>query len=584
MYAKKIKAGIKQALIICSLVLLSACTFMYDEDGKSKDYLDPDLKKSYQDYKDQIFPPEVTGYSVNDDGSKKKKSKLSSKSNEPEIPEFSEILAAPVPPEAAPDKLVSISVTEDIPLKDVLVELSRLADVDMEIDPGITGGIILKVKNKPFSDVIDRVVSLGGLRKVVKDGTLRVERDLPYQMTYSVDFLNLVRSSTGNMAINTQVLGAAGASSGSGGLSSGSASSITSTYEGDLWKSIEDTITAILSYQTVSASSSTGTTSGDTLNLNRQANVITVFTTDKKHQYIKEYLDKVKQSVSAQVLIEAKIVEVTLDDQYRSGIDWGTIKDQNLGLKLTGNFVGGIGSTSDFITLSGGADSARTLDSAISFVQKFGTTRTLSSPRLHAMNNQQSVLTFAENNVYFTVNAEEETEQDGNNNDVTKLNITSTLNTVPIGVILTLQPSINLDTQEVTMNIRPTLSRITDSKQDPAVDLLVARQNSDNPISITSEIPVIEVREIDSVLKIKSGEVMVIGGLMKDAVVNNDSGVPYVSQIPFFGRAFKSTVKTNEIVETIIFIKATIVPSRGVSKADQNVYENFTRDPRPLAF
>ncbi len=601
--------------ILCLFAFLLACSPSINDGGRITDadrlkgYADPELKMTREQFRSSMLPNE---------GKPVKKER----SSEPEIPEVSDILTTPSEPEAVPDKLISLSVTEDVPLKDVLIEMSRLADVDMEIDPGITGGIILRVKDKPFKDVIERVVSLGGLRYSTKNGVVRVERDSPYQVDYKVDFLNIVRTNESSVTTNTTVFGGSssssssgsssgtssssssssstsssgtsgstGSSSTSGNLTSGSSNSITSTSEGDLWESVQNGIQAMLNFTegnnitgSVSStsnvgistgSSSTGSTSASTgtsnLQMNRQAGIISVIATKRQHESINAYLTEVKRQVSAQVLIEAKVVEVTLNNEYRSGIDWGSLADSNIGLKLSGNFKGGIGTTGDFLTVGGFSGTDKNLSTAVSLTEAFGTTRTLSSPRLHAINNQQAVLTFAENKVYFTVQVEEAVAATSTTPAVPRT-ITSTPNTVPIGVILALQPSINLDTKEITMHVRPTLSRITDEVQDPAV-------------TEPNEIPVVEVRELDSILKIKSGDVMVIGGLMKDDETNNDNGIPYAGRVPVLGNLFKSKVNTKKIIETVIFIKATIVPSGdSVEKVDQHFYNTFTKDPRPLAF
>lgn len=612
---------------------LSSCYPIANPSYGLSDKIDPDMGLSRKQFKKELLrtkspeekkqkqkqkPTDTHDAASAKDSQEQEES--GAKESVPEIPEYSDILAAPPPADQAPSKLVSLAVTEDVPVKNVLIELSRLADVDMEIDPSITGGIIFRVKDKPFKDVIKNVCDLAGLRYRNENGILRVERDTPYLVNYKVDFLNMVRSSSSNVSIDTKVLGSAGGSSNSTGagtnnntnrttganrttqygnnntstsgqgLSSGSTNSITATYEGDLWTAIESTIQSILAFKPGNLSAQiagdvAAPVAVNSYNINKQAGIISVLATDKQHKNISSYLDNVRKTASAQVLIEAKIVEVTLAEQYKSGIDWATLSNTGPGVQLTGNFTGGLDkSTSDFIKV-GRLTKANSLSSSVSLMDSFGVTRTLSSPRLHAINNQQAVLTFAENRVYFTLQVEE--QKDNAADGKTTLNVNSVLNSVPIGVILTLQPSINLDTQEITMNVRPTLSRVTDAVSDPGVDIIVARNKTENDTSapIKSEIPVVEVRELDSILKIKSGEVMVIGGLMKEANSNTDKGIPGASRIPMFGNLFKSVDKTNDVVETVIFIKATIIPTSGiVEEPDRDLYKKFTHDPRPLAF
>ncbi len=600
---------------VISIALLSCSS-----DSKKKDVIrdvfDPYSNLSREDYEDKLLPPTLAEQEKN--RKNHKGSKDSTK--EPSIPDAAEILTAPTPPEAGPDKLVSISITEDVPLKDVLIELGRLADVDMEIDPGISGGIIFKATNRPFNEVIKQVADLGNLKYESKNGAIRMMRDVPYQVNYVTDFLNIVRSSSGSVSVSTNVIGGSGSSgssgdssssssssssdsgssssgggsSGGGNITSGSSSQISSSYEGDLWGSVGTTVASMINDNSSSAASTTDGAAPSTaatqssVNINRQAGIISVVATSRQHNNIESYLNFVKKNVSSQVLIEAKIVEVTLDKSYSAGIDWGTLSDANIGLKVAGNF-NPISSTETSGVISIGSNRS-SLSTLVKMLEKFGTSHTISSPRLHAMNNQQAVMTVARNKVYFTVSVEETTSSAVAGTDPGQTSsISSTLHTVPIGIIMTLQPSINLETNEVTMNIRPTLTTTNAANDiaDPAVALASQRNiaNGSDEEAVTSVIPVIDVRELDSVMKIKSGEVMVMGGLMKNEVANTDTGVPVISRVPFFGNAFKSVNKSENTIETVIFIKATIIPSEGsVSKADKDLYKNFIRDPRPLAF
>lgn len=561
---------------------------------------DSDLKMSRKEFKDNLLPlplaqqPGQTPKAI------------------PSIPTISPLLVAPRPPEAGINTSVSLSVTEDIPLKDVLLELARLADVDVELDPRISGGIILRVKDKPFNEVMERIASLANLRYSFDNRTIKIERDLPYIENYKVDFLNISRSNQSSSSINTKVISQVSGGIGGGGsddegsIQTGTTSSLSSNYDGNLWLSVRADIARILNLdpkdpdkqddkgddtstndsvdifnQTNSSSKkkSTGRAGRNFLSVNQQAGLITVRGTSTQHSAIQEYLDRTKRSVSAQVLIEAKVVEVSLGQKYRTGINWSLL-DNNTHLSLTGGFTQAIQGESDLINLGVLNDAGTDLEAAVNLTEFFGTSRTLSSPRLHAINNQQAVLSFAFNQVFFTLDAQEQEDRFGDSLTRT-LNINSEVNTIPIGVVLNLQPSIDLDTNEITMNIRPTLSRIKEVVDDPGVALIAARNNVTN---IRSTIPVVEVRELDSVLKIQSGQIMVIGGLMEERNTNDETGVPVLSTMPLFGKLFKGVAKDSEVVETVIFIKATVVPGYGVSKPDQHLYRTYVRDPRPLAF
>lgn len=605
------------------------------------DIIDPDAGLNREDYRNELRP--------------RTPALRTDKYNEPAIPNVSQLLIDPKAPTVGKDKLITLNVTEEIPLKEVLVELARRADIDIELDPNIRGGIIFRAKDKPFSEVIDRICELTGLRYSVINGVLKVERDFPYVENYHVDFLNLSRSNTGGVKVSTNV------SSGEGGtesnITSGSQSSLTSDSKGDLWESVEKNITNILAnygtnspgiseeainrtegddglgevlgetprapvnsaappavgqpakvappapppnkdrspkVQGEAANASDIVPSGSSLlSVNKQAGVIAVLANQRQHREVSKYLEKIKRQQSAQVLIEAKVVEVTLSEEHRNGIDWSVaakslsgLPDVQIGGKFPASPLSGeFGTSDDFFSLSLPNQEVLgirglNLDGFIQFAEGFGVTRTLSSPRINAINNQQAVLSFATNRTYYELEIQENntTNTGGGSQD---LNISSTLKSVPLGVILNIQPSINLDTNEITMNVRPTLTREKGTARDPGFALQAARLGQPN---LVNEAPIVEVRELDSILKIKSGQVMVIGGLMQETVENKDTGVPYLSNMPFTGNLFKKSQKDKSVVETVIFIKATIVPGFGVDPADKKLYRKFTNDRRPLTF
>ncbi len=590
-------------LTACMATYLTACAGTGGLlDTEKFDKIDGDKNLSRKDYKN-ITKPNF--------GKTDSEIEISAKAKAPPIPDVASILAAPRPPKVGQSRLVSLAVTDDVPLKDVLIELARLADVDVEIDAGIKGGISFRAKDRPFNEVIERIANLAGLRYNMKGGVLRIERDVPYIQNYSLDFLNVVRSSESSTSISTDVLalsnsasgGEGGGGGGGSGISTGSSSSITAKGEDDFWKSLEGGVNQILLYTPTSklseedvddtakaatpAAAAAGTKDDSKLVINRRAGVLSVNATAKQHELIKSYLDKLETSSSAQVLIEAKIVEVSLNDEFSSGIDWSATKQfATLNVKESVQ-----NSEDNLTTLALGSNNLFGIDlnAAVQLTENFGTTRTLSSPRLHAINNQQAVLTFAENRIFFEVQIKTTPATIVNGEVVEKASTETEVKrrSVPIGIILNILPSINLKNNEVTLNVRPTLSRQVSSVVDPGSAIANQKALAEDPNAPTfvNEVPVVEVRELDSVLKIKSGQVMVIGGLMEETAGNDEKGIPGASRVPWFGNLFKSVENTDKVKELVIFIRATIVsPNGNYHNADKQVYDKFIDDPRPLTF
>ncbi|SOE00030.1 pilus (MSHA type) biogenesis protein MshL [Caenispirillum bisanense] len=601
---------------------------------------------------------------------------------EPPIPALQPILAAPQPPSLADSRRVTIQATEPTPVRDLLIEIARKADLDLELDPRIEGGVIITARDRPIKDVVERIADLAALRYEFADNRLRVELDEPYLESYRVDVLAQRRQTETEIASSTDVFSSVGQTTTTG--SNLSSVSVTTTADADVWAEISSNLETIISQaggvpRTVSvtgqarssaaeaASGGTGGTNatsggtdagaaptaanpasaavsgsstssagtgapgaspqpGDTqiqaalaagatgsqstagngqassasaesesednghyFIVNRQAGIVSVYTTGRQHVRIRKYLESVQRNSQAQVLIEAKIVEVTLKDEYRAGIDWRAALTTNYGVLGASSLLSGRGlnelgnivapeTISPVSTISGrGSVGDVNFEGVIDLVDEFGTARTLSNPRLTVLNNQNAVLKVAENEVYFTIRVEREQNDDGPDT----VTYQSELRTVPVGLVLTVQPSINLDSREVAMSLRPTVSRIVDRVSDPGVELQAATVNA----TVRSLVPVVEVREMDSMVTLHSGDVLVLGGLMQERTANRDYGTPGLKDVPLLGMPFRREQKDTQVVELVIFLRATIVNGRdSVHPADVELYNKFTPDPRPIAF
>ncbi|MEZ5692124.1 MAG: secretin N-terminal domain-containing protein [Rickettsiales bacterium] len=620
-------------MILSCTALISSCNPWDSSSLDDLDVIDRDASLNRSDFRDMR---NIESF---------KKDEVANANNivEPPIPDLAEILTAPPKPKIGETKLVSLAVTDDVPLKDVLFELARLAKVDIDVDAGITGGVSLRATDRPFNEVIDRIADMAGLRYNMKNGVLRIERDTPYIQLYSLDLLNNERSSSASISTGTIAGSSTGGGNNTESSNSGSQSNITSKADSDFWKKFEAGIAQILSYTPAKRSSAVASSShpapaapasGDTeydpsitplqsqvtanptsnssisqasdtsgnkvfYVVNRQASTLTVAATERQHKLIKKFLKKIEKNTSSQVLIEAKVVEVNLNDTYRSGIDWNNFGGKSINFSqstadtVSSSIIAGVPTLTLLKNdiLSSGVN----LSSAVKLLNEFGTVRALSSPRLNAVNNQQAVLSFVEDIVYYDVDlTSTPSTTTGTVTTPGTVTATSERRTEPVGIILNLQPSINTDSGEVTLSIRPTIKRFVKFVQDPGfkINLALATQTSGLPddvlrtlSQVTSESPQIETRELDSIVKIKSGQTLVIGGLLEDKISNTDSGVPYASEIPLFGNLFKSVDKQNSKKELVIFIRATIIGSNGSATSyDKSLYQKFIQDPRPLEF
>jgi len=497
---------------------------------------------------------------------------------EPDVPDLSPVQPEAETPELFPNPRVSVTVSEKVPVKDVLFQLAQQAGVDIEIDPRIAGGIIFSANEAPFLEVVDRIARQAGLRYSVDNNVVRVRVDTPFMKTYDVPYITQTRETTSEVAISTQLSSGAVGEGGAQGGDTSSSSTISGEATSDVYAQLETSLTNILRNTSPSGLNQAQGDNQQRVMVTPQSGTISVYGTEKQHKVVEKYLRRVRQAIGAQVLIQAKIVEVDLNRRFQSGVNWSALGDQlaasvdfdNIASSAAGTATSGVA------TLTFDGDN---FNAVLNLLGQFGTTRTLSSPRVTVMNNQSAILKVAENEVFFELDAEEEEDEDTGE---TTLEIDSEIRTVPVGLVMAVRPAIDLDANRVTLTLRPTVSRVDRFVEDPAV-ALISQQLAGVGADVQSQIPVVETREIDSVLDMQSGQTAIMGGLMQERTTNEDSGVPGLSQIPWIGRAFKQRDETTDVVELVILLNARIVRNARPDNADSRVYQNYTNDPRPLS-
>lgn len=484
--------------------------------------------------------------------------------NQPQLPAPQK--AMPMHPPGA-QSIINLTVTDQMPIKPVLAELARQASVGINMPVDLPDKrVMLTVRSRPIHEAVEQLCTMSGLRASWKGNSLYVELDQPYSHNYAVQFLNLTRTSDHHVATSTDVF--ANAKSHHTG-DNGSDSDVKNTGETNFWEELEKNLSLILDKHGSYTS-------------HKQAGLVTVIAKHAQHEQIEAYLDRLRQAVRSQVVIEAKIIEVILKDEYRSGINWKKIKGSDLKLNMpfgdqAASFAGATAAADTSNILQVGV-AGTAFESVLQALDTFGVTRTLSSPRITVMNNQTALLKVAKNQVYFRLRYDKRYRL---NTSQEELAVSSDIQTVPIGLVLSVHPSIDLDTNEVILFLRPTISRLSDTVSDPAID--VAMQNSTNTIQ-PSKVPVVEVREIDSVLRTKSGEIAVLGGLMEVRTAEELSQAPVLGEalqeVPFINKLLGAQGQSTYVVELVILLRVTI-GNASPNAVDARLAEQM-RDPRPL--
>ena len=455
------------------------------------------------------------------------------------------------PPRATPPQETYSVVVTDVPVRDMLFALARDAKINIDVHPSVTGNVTLNAIDQTLPQLLDRIARQADVRFTQEGDTLQVEPDAPFLRNYKIDYVNMSRDSTSGVSVATQIATTGAAAVGDSGGGSGgnnSTTSVTSTSNQRFWGTLERNVRAILG-EAVGTDSTEGSPA---VIVNAESGILSVRATTREHQQIQKFLDQVQVSAQRQVLIEATVVEVKLNDDYQLGVDWSLIAS-GAGWSVNQSLLGTNLSKDPFSLLTYADPDTKlgSTETTIGMLRRFGDIRVLSSPKIMAINNQTALLKVVDNLVYFTIEAET-TITDG----VANTTFTSSVHTVPVGFVMSVTPQIN-DTDTVILNIRPTISRVISYVRDPNPSL--ANSN------VESSIPQIQVREMDSILRINSGQTAVLGGLIQDGVDLSRSGTPILSEVPVIGDAF--SYRNNQVSKTelVIFLRPRVIRDASVS-------------------
>ena len=281
--------------------------------------------------------------------------------------------------------------------------------------------------------------------------------------------------------------------------------------------------------------------------VNQETGVIYIRGNSRQHSEVQAFLDEVMSSARRQVLIEATVAEVSLNSNHQFGVNWERVADN---YSLDSLMIDtSLNNAPTFILGRNG----NTTTTILGMLAQYGDVQVLSTPKIMALNNQTSLLKVVDNKVYFTITLEATIDEETNTTTETYETVP---HSVPIGFIMNVTPFIS-DSEEIILNIRPTITRIVDYVNDPNPQLA--------QFNIENRIPEVQIREMESVLRVNSGQTAIIGGLMQDSIDNEENGLPWVSRVPILGKAFGYEQKQREKTELVIFLKPTLIKTASIN-------------------
>ena len=534
------------------------------------------------------------------------------------------------PPPLARVEEVKYSVTvNNVPAQELLFAISRDTKVNIDVHPGIEGRVTLNAIDQTLKQILTRVSKQVDMRWEVDGPNIVVKPDSPFLKIYKVDYVNMQRDSTSSIGVQTQVVGpstgGAGAVAGGAGQNS-SIVRLENTSKNKFWETLTNNVKDMLretdkllpegSSETFTQTRSQGATasnraqtatqrrvaaqSGQTgqttttgpgvveqagtqegasqtltfreaasVIMNAETGTLAIRATSRQHEIVGEFIEQISGSSRRQVLIEATVVEVVLNDKYQSGVDWSALGLQGLGYTIKQSFTGANLQESPFFSLSyrnPNAAAGGDISSTIKLLNSFGNTRVLSSPKIMTLNNQTAVMRVVENTVYFTVQSTVTPGAVAGQSAIVSYNTTP--NVVPEGFIMNVTPQIS-ESDIINLSVRPSVTRITGYVNDPNPDLGRA--------GVTSRIPQIQTREFEAMMRVASGQTAVLGGLMQDSFQTSRDGLPILARVPVFGDAVSYRNDSGKKSELVVFIRALVIREASVD-ADLSDYKKYLPD------
>lgn len=517
------------------------------------------------------------------------------------------------PPKAKAKEPVYSIVVYDTPVREVLFAIARDSKFNVDIHPNIKGNVTLNAVDQTLPAILERISKQVDLTYKIQNNVLTIAPDQPVLRTYKVDYVNMSRDTTSFIGADGQISSASQSSGANGtisnsagnGANNSSRTSVTSESKSHFWETLEKNLKDILAETdkevliTRSGSSSKSNTKSKagqagksaedevanvadlksereedrnefktlfagTVIVNREAGIINVRATNKQHEKIQDFIDKVMSSARRQVLIEATIVEVRLNDSFQAGIDWSRFGNTatSSGFTFQQSLGPSINPASNGFAIGylNPVSSLGNLAASVTLLKQFGDTKVISSPKLMVLNNQTAILKVVDNIVYFTVQAQQSQATQGG----VLSTVTTTPNTVPVGIVMSVTPQIN-ENSAVNINVRPTISRVVSFVRDPNPQLA----------NIPSQVPQIQVREMESLLQVNSGNTAILGGLMQDEIQRNTDKVPGLSDIKGFGEIFKGRDYANKKTELVIFLRPTVVKNASLESDELSSYKQY---------
>ncbi len=500
-------------------------------------------------------------------------------------------------------------------VRELLIRLSDQAALNLDIDTRVDGYVQISAYDQTIAQILERLKKQLPIRYETIGDTLIILNDESYVKQYHLSFPDLTRTYSSSVDGSTPT-------SGSGSLGS-AAIGISKDGTGSVWQDLEEAIGVVIAGLTNQAPSSLdrgpsstdetaseereeltqladraslGTAAVSFVHTMPDIGLIIFFGNAKQHELVSAIIARIESSSKRQVLLQATVVEIALNNKFQQGIDWSVFNSTGRSLKaaqsqrvkngsVIGNVsqaqleslksrleliyptdegeVGALQAAANRLLIQNSLEQAAgvtqpltsqtgflnfnfgigDLDAAISLLDQFGDARVVSSPRISTLNGQPAILKVVEDNIYFNTEITRDEADDGTVTETVSVN----QNIIPVGFVVNVYPQISAD-DTIILSMRPSISRVTGTVQPPTVGTVSS-----------SPVPIVSVKEIETLLLLQDGQTSVMGGLIEDQIIDSSTNVPGAADIAGIGDIFKNKDQQTRRVEYVIFVSAKIV-------------------------